>query len=124
MRGQWPRRARWLRLFEIGLAVVFIVAGTVKLMGHPFMVEIFTAVGAGQWLRYLTGSVELAGGLLLLRSRYSCAAALALGAIMVGAAAASVVALDRSPVPPLMTLAALLAVAWERRPSVARDRAR
>lgn len=121
MRGRWPRRASWVRMLEIGLAIIFVTAGGLKLMGHPLMVDLFTQVGAGQWLRYVTGTFELGGGLLLLLSHYSCEAALTLAAIMVAAVTASIVVLDRSPLPPLLTLAALLAVAWERRPSGARD---
>ena len=48
---------------RVGLANLFIVAGTVKLAGNPFMVALFASLGFGQWLRYVTGLVELTGGL-------------------------------------------------------------
>lgn len=117
MEAPWPDRPGLVRLLEIGLAVLFIVAGTVKLAGHPFMVALFTDLGFGQWLRYVTGLVELTGGLSLLRGRRQYLAALALAVIMVGATDASIVVFDRSPIPPLLTLIALLTIAWLRRPS-------
>lgn len=112
-----PRRLTWTRLLEIGLSVIFIVAGTVKLAGLPFMVSLFGQLGLGQWLRYVTGLVELTGGLALVSGRQQYLAALALAVIMVGATDASVVVFDRSPIPPFLTLLALLAIAWLRRPS-------
>jgi uncharacterized membrane protein YphA (DoxX/SURF4 family) len=117
MDASWADRPRLLRLLEIGLAIVFILAGTVKLAGHPFMVALFAQLGFGQWLRYLTGLVELTGGLLLMGGRQQYLAALALAVIMVGATHASIAVFDRSPIPPFLTLLALLAIAWERRPS-------
>ena len=117
MEEQWPARPRWVRLLEFGLAILFIVAGTVKVTGHPFMVALFDQLGFGQWLRYATGTVELMGGLALLRGRYQYLAALALSVIMVGATDASIVVFDRPPIPPMLTLIALLSIAWQRRPS-------
>jgi putative oxidoreductase len=113
----WPIRLGWVRVVELGLGGVFIAAGTVKLAGIPFMVELFASLGFGQWLRYLTAAIELGGGVLLLAGRTQYLAALALAVIMVGATDASVVVFDRSPIPPMMTLIALLFVAWQRRPS-------
>jgi uncharacterized membrane protein YphA (DoxX/SURF4 family) len=107
---------------EFGLGTIFLVAGIVKLSGIPFMVELFASLGFGQWLRYLTALVELSGGALLLSGRLQYLAALALAVIMVGATDASIVVFDRSPIPPLLTLIALLAVAWLRRPSGVADR--
>ncbi len=117
MKASLPNRRRLFRLLELGLAIVFIVAGTVKLAGHPFMVALFTDLGFGQWLRYVTGMVELSGGLALITGRQQYLAALALAVIMVGATDASIVVFDRSPIPPFLTLIALLAIAWHRRPS-------
>ena len=36
------------------LALVFVSASWAKLMGKPEMVALFTAVGFGQWFRYVT----------------------------------------------------------------------
>ncbi|MBK5186992.1 MAG: DoxX family protein [Gemmatimonadaceae bacterium] len=87
-----------------------------KIAGMPFMVDLFASLGFGQWLRYVTASVELGGGILLLTGRAQYLAALALAVIMVGATVASSVVFDRSPFPPLFTLIALLVIAWKRHP--------
>ena len=44
------------------LALVFVSASWAKLMGKPEMVALFTAVGFGQWFRYVTGILELTAG--------------------------------------------------------------
>jgi putative oxidoreductase len=117
MDAPWPLRLGWVRTVELGLGGVFVAAGIVKLAGIPFMVELFASLGFGQWLRYLTALIEIGGGALLLAGRAQYLAALALAVIMVGATDASIVVFDRSPIPPMLTLFALLAVAWQRRPS-------
>ena len=119
MDAPWPvvRRLGWVRTSELGLGAIFVAAGLVKAAGFPFMVELFASLGFGQWLRYVTALVELTGGALLLSGRLQYLAALALAVIMVGATDASVVVFDRSPIPPFLTLIALLVVAWMRRPS-------
>lgn len=124
MDAPWPivRRLGWLRLMELGLGAIFITAGTVKLAGFALMVDLFASLGFGQWLRYVTALFELAGGTLLFTGRLQYLSSLALAVIMVGATDASVVVFGRSPVPPLLTLIALLLDAWMRRPSDATDR--
>jgi len=124
MDASWPALREWrrVRLMELGLGLIFIVAGVVKLSGIPFMVELFASLGFGQWLRYVTALIELSGGALLLSGRLQYLAALALAVIMVGATDASIVVFDRSPIPPALTLIALLALAWMRRPSGVADR--
>ena len=87
------------------------------------MVELFASLGFGQWLRYVTALVELAGGVLLIAGALEYLAALALAVIMVGATAASVIVFDRSPIPPALTLIALVVLAWKRHPSDEVDRA-
>jgi hypothetical protein len=124
MEAPWPavRQLGWVRLAEFALGTIFVAAGCVKLAGIPFMVDLFASLGFGQWLRYVTALVELGGGILLLAGRLQHLSAMALAVIMVGATDASVVVFDRSPIPPFLTLLALLVVAWKRRPSAAGDR--
>jgi putative oxidoreductase len=117
MDAPWPVRLGWVRIAELGLGLMFVVAGLVKLSGMPLMVELFASLGFGQWLRYVTALVELAGGVLLIAGRMEYLAALALAVIMVGATAASMMVFNRSPIPPLLTLIALVALAWKRHPS-------
>jgi putative oxidoreductase len=117
MDAQWPARLEWVRIAELGLGLLFIAAGLVKLSGMAFMVELFASLGFGQWLRYVTALVELAGGALLIAGRMEYLAALALAVIMVGATVASIIVFDRSPVPPLLTFILLVVLAWKHHPS-------
>jgi uncharacterized membrane protein YphA (DoxX/SURF4 family) len=117
MDAPWPIRLGWVRIAELALGMLFVVAGMVKLSGMAFMVELFARLGFGQWLRYVTALVELTGGVLLIAGHMEYLAALALAVIMVGATAASVIVFDRSPIPPALTLIALVALAWKHHPS-------
>jgi putative oxidoreductase len=54
-----------LWVVQIGAAAMFLMAGANKLSGNEQMVGMFQAIGFGQWFRYLTGSLEVIGGLLL-----------------------------------------------------------
>jgi putative oxidoreductase len=117
MEAPWAIRLGWVRIAELALGMLFVAAGLVKLLGMAFMVELFASLGFGQWLRYVTALVELTGGVLLIVGHMEYLAALALAVIMVGATAASVIVFDRSPIPPALTLIALVVLAWKRHPS-------
>ena len=117
MSAPWPIRLGWVRIAELALGLLFVVAGVVKLSGMAFMVELFASLGLGQWLRYATALVELTGGVLLIVGHMEYLAALALAVIMVGATAASIIVFDRSPIPPGLTFVALVLLAWKRHPS-------
>jgi putative oxidoreductase len=79
------------------------------------MVAMFTAIGAGQWLRYLVGAMEIAGAVGLLVPRLCGLAALGLVGLMVGAAITNVAFLDQSPVVPAAFLLVSALIAWRRR---------
>ena len=91
-----PGRALNITLWvvQILLAALFAFAGINKLLAlQPEVVEGFTKIGLGQWFRYLTGGLELAGAIGLLIPRLSGLAALGLAGVMVGAVFAHVLAL-------------------------------
>jgi putative oxidoreductase len=117
MDARWPIRLGWVRIAELALGMLFVIAGLVKLSGIALMVDLFARLGFGQWLRYATALVEIAGGVLLIAGHMEYLAALALAVIMVGATAASVIVFNRSPIPPALTLIALVVLAWKRHPS-------
>ena len=117
MSAPWPIRLGWVRIAELALGLLFVVAGVVKLSGMAFMVELFASLGLGQWLRYVTALVEITGGVLLIVGHMEYLAALALAVIMVGATAASIIVFDRSPIPPGLTFVALVLLAWKHHPS-------
>jgi len=105
-----------LWVLQIALAAAFILNfGPGKLLGSEQAVQTFADIGVGQWLRYLTGTLEIAGGIGLLIPRLSGLAALGLAGVMSGAVLAEVFLLDADVLVPLILLVAVAAVAWFRR---------
>ena len=107
-----------LWVFQIGLALMFFMAGGNKLGGNPMMVGLFDAIGIGQWFRYLTGALEVLGGVLLLVPRAAGLGAALLVPVMVGAVLTHLVVLHNGPLMPLALLAGLVFVAWGRRAQI------
>ena len=69
IRAARPRRLTGTLLWaaQITLAAFFVFGAAVpKLTGSHQMVQEFGLIGAGQWLRYLVGTAELAGAIGLL----------------------------------------------------------
>ena len=97
------------------LAGVFLMAGSIKLVSKPVMVEEFSRIGLGQWFRYFTGAVEVGGAIGLLIPKVSRWAALLLSAVMVGAIIAHLTALHSSPAVVIVLLVLTLLAAWMRR---------
>ncbi|MGH3715503.1 MAG: DoxX family protein [Micromonosporaceae bacterium] len=81
------RRALTVTLWvaQVLFVALFLFAALGKLTSDPNQVAGFAKIGAGQWLRYATGVLELAGAIGLLIPRLAGAAALGLVGIMVGA---------------------------------------
>src|SRR6266403_2263183 len=71
-----------LWVLQIAAAGMFLMVGFLKLSGNPQLVGLFQAIGLGQWFRYLTGTLEVAGAILLLVPRISGLAALMLFGVM------------------------------------------
>ena len=96
------------------LTLAFLAAGFAKLSGAEMMVQTFEAVGVGQWFRYVTGLIEIAGaGLLWLRGRQVFGAGLLL-CTMIGAVLAHLFVIGPSAVPALVlgVLAAITTFAY------------
>lgn len=100
------------------LAVGFVMAALPKLTGDPAMVELFDAVGVGQWLRYVVGVLEIAGAIGLLVPRLCGLAALGLSLLLIGASLTNIVALGASPAIPIGYLLLAAVVVWFRRASI------
>lgn len=77
--GDWVLRA--------ALALLFASVGWEKLYAGPqsYWIPLFTALGFGQWFRYLTGAVQLLGAILILVPRTALLGAGLIGSTMVGA---------------------------------------
>ena len=88
IRAARPRRLTSTLLWaaQILLAALFVfVAAVPKLTGSHQSVQEFGLIGAGQWLRYLVGTTELAGAIGLLTPWLAGLAAAGLAADMAGA---------------------------------------
>jgi putative oxidoreductase len=104
-----------LWLLQIAAAGMFVMAGLSKLSGNEQMVGLFAAIGLGQWFRYLTGTLEVAGAILLLIPRTSGLGALMLVGVMIGAVMTHLFVIGGSPLMAIILLAITSLVAWERR---------
>jgi hypothetical protein len=79
------------------------------------MVELFDAIGLGQWFRYVTGSLEVLGAVLLLIPRLSGLGALLLVGTMLGAVATHLFVVGGSALGTTILLIVTGVIAWERR---------
>ena len=95
------------------LALVFVNAGWAKLVARPEMVALFTAVGSGQWLRYVTGLIELTGAVLIVVPKTRTIGAALLATVMLGALAAHLFILHVPPTTPGILLLMSGFVVWE-----------
>lgn len=87
---------------RILLALAFAAAGGAKLAGVPQMVQVFDAIGFGQWFRYVTGVVEVAGALLLLLPATGFWGGLLLAVTMVFGVLTHLVLIEGSAIPALV----------------------
>jgi len=104
-----------LWILQVAAAGMFLMAGFAKLSGDPQMVGMFDAIGFGQWFRYLTGSFEILGALLLLIPRLSGLGGLWLVGVMLGAVATHLFIIGGSPLMAIILLIVVAVIAWGRR---------
>mgnify|MGYP001583515884 FL=1 len=96
----------------------FLAAGGAKLAGAEMMVQTFDAVGLGQWLRYVTGAVEIGGVILLWVPGLIGFGAGLLTATMTGAVLAHFLVLGPSAVPALVLGTLSAYIAWTNREDI------
>jgi putative oxidoreductase len=84
------------------VATAFSAAGAAKLAGVAYMVQLFDQIGVGQWFRYATGAIEVAGALALVAPGLIPFGAILLGTTMVFATLTHVFVLHTSPVPAIV----------------------
>jgi uncharacterized membrane protein YphA (DoxX/SURF4 family) len=109
-----------LWVVQILLALAFLGAGSGKLLGGPDMIALYEAIGLGQWFRYLTGILEIAGAILIVVPRTRFFGAALLATIMIGAVITHLFVLHNAPTAPAVLLVLAATVAWGRRGDVKR----
>ncbi|MFF9805238.1 DoxX family protein [Streptomyces coeruleorubidus] len=112
------RRARIaLRGLQVLLALFFGIASALpKLIAHPSAAESFDKLGWGSAGMYTIGALELAGAVALLIPVLQSVAAMALGALMVGAFVVQITVMSgQYAATPLILIVPLALIAWARR---------
>jgi putative oxidoreductase len=104
-----------LWMLQAALALQFAAGGLAKLAGAPELVELFASIGAGQWLRYVVGALEVAGAVGLLVPRLWRLAALGLATLMVGTTVTNLFVIHERPWLPVGLLLVAAVIAWGRR---------
>jgi putative oxidoreductase len=109
-----------LWVLQVLLAAAFVSAGWPKLAGAPMMVQMFDQIGAGQWFRYVTGTIEVGSAVLLLIPGMAGIAAVLLICTMVGAILTHLTVLHSPPTGPVVLVVLAAIVLWGRWSQVAR----
>ena len=117
-RGRVALVALWLT--QLALAGMFFFVGGLKLTGAPELVGLFDAIGVGQWLRYVTGSIEVVSAVALLVPSWAVFGALLLIPTMVGAVVTHLFIVGGSAGPATVLLIGVLVIAWARRDQLVR----
>lgn len=101
---------------KIVVALMFLLAGSVKLAGIQQMVDLFNIIGFGQRFRYVTGLIELTGAILILIPSRAAFGGLLLACTMIGAVITHLTVYRvESPLMALILLALSAAIAWAHR---------
>ena len=112
-----PTQRRVVWGLRILLALAFGAAGAAKLAGAPQMVQVFEAIGFGQWFRYVTGVVEVGGAVLLLVPATGFIGGLLMTVTMAFAIATHLVLIGGSPAPAIVLALLSAFVTWRLRPT-------
>lgn len=109
-RGRFSRGLSWT--LRILAAAVFLAAGSAKLAGVPMMIEVFEHIGIGQWFRFFTGAVEIAGAIALLLPRTFAFSGAMLAAMMLVATFVHLFIIGGSPAPAIVLMLITATIAW------------
>jgi putative oxidoreductase len=98
------------------VAAVFLYEGTDKFGSRRLWIRLFEQIGFGQWFRYATGALEVAGAALLLIPKATPVASAVLACTMFGAllAHAFIIGFGPQTIVVATLLALLAAIAWRR----------
>ena len=80
---------------RISVALVFFITGFDKFLSSPEWDQVFRNIGWGNWFRYFTGIVEMAGGLMFLLPATTTFGAILLTGAMLGAMTYHIVVLKQ-----------------------------
>lgn len=95
-------------------AILILGAGLTTIAGSEQVVATFDMMGTGQWFRYLTGILQVAGALGLLIPRLVGIAALALAGLWLVAIAVHLFVIGGSPVAAVALFILSAGIVWGR----------
>ena len=96
------------------VALLFVFIGYSKFGARSEWIGIFDRIGLGQWFRYFTGIVQIAGGVLVLIRPAFAIGILMLSCTMIGAVAVDIlIGLPHFAIIPLAILLGLLFIGGE-----------
>ena len=112
-----PSRTKVIGFWAIKIivSVIFIIAGSAKLAGMPQMIQVFDSIALGQWFRYVTGAIEVGGGLLVLAPKTTSYGAGLLSCTMIGAVLTHLFIIGGSPALEVILLFASLFILYATR---------
>jgi len=104
-------------ILRLGVAAVFFSVGSSKFDAHSSWIKIFDQIGLGQWFRYFTGILQIAGAVLVVIPRTFLLGIGLLACTMAGAVTVWLVVFHApgNAVIPAIILIALGAVAFQGR---------
>jgi len=116
--GKARRIITWI--LRVLLGVTFLGIGIEKVTGTMGTIPFFDAIGWGQWFRYFSGILDIAGALLIFVPRWTSLGALIITCTVgLGTYLCFAKALFNPTFPLIMTLLAITLVwlAWKPKPS-------
>lgn len=102
-------------VLQVVTAAAVLGVGATTVAGAEQPVQMFEEIGLGDWFRYLTGALQLAGALGLLIPRLSGVAGLALVGLWLGAVGTHLFVIGGSPAPAAIFVLLTAVIAWGRR---------
>jgi uncharacterized membrane protein YphA (DoxX/SURF4 family) len=109
-------RAIAIWVLRVFLGLVFLGIGVAKLIGVWQLVQFFVAIGWGQWFRFATGLLDIAGAVLLFVPRSTFYGALLLVCTVGSATLICLTILHQNSAVPLALTLLAATEAWLTRP--------
>lgn len=81
----------------IPFGLLFVYIGWTKFESHSMWVQVFDRIGLGQWFRYVTGAIQIAGGLLLIPPRTRIVGGAMIACTMLGAVVVDLFVVNAGP---------------------------
>ena len=107
-------------VLRIVVAALFLFAAVLKLAGAQMEVDAFNIVGLGQWFRYVTGILEVIGGVAVLVPAVSAFGAVLLLIVDIGAFIAQITRLHMDWIHTIVIGAVLVVLIYLQRRQILR----